>query len=56
MRSLAFRWSYADNVGVLARGANSTNVHLARFIAIVERADLDVHEEIHTSEGADVLC
>ena len=33
MGSLGFRWSYADNLVVLDRGANSTYVHLARLIA-----------------------
>ena len=56
MGSLGFRSSYADNFGVLVRGANSANVHLARFIAIVKRDGLDVHEVSHTSEGADALC
>ena len=27
MGSLGFRWSYADNFGVLTRGANATSVH-----------------------------
>ena len=42
MGSVGFRWSYADNLGVLARGANSTDVHLARLIAGVQKAGLDV--------------
>ena len=33
--SLDFRWSFADNFWVLARGVNCTNVHLARLIAVV---------------------
>ena len=36
MGSLGFCWSSADNFGVLARGANCTDVHLARLIAGVE--------------------
>ena len=43
MGSLGFRWSYNDNFGVLARGANCTNVHLARLIVGVEKAGLDAH-------------
>ena len=37
-------WSYADNFWVLARGANRTNIHLARLIAGVKKASLDVHD------------
>ena len=37
MGSLVFRWSYADNFGVLARGANCTNVHLARFMSGIKK-------------------
>ena len=50
-----FRWSYADNFGVLARGANCTNVHLARLIAGVQKAGLDVHDISLASGSADVL-
>ena len=53
--SLGFRWSYADNFGVLARGANCTNVHLARLIAEVKRAGLHVHDISLASGCADVL-
>ena len=38
------RWSYADNFGVLARGENCINDHLARLIAGVQKAGLDVHD------------
>ena len=55
MRSLGFHWSCADNLGVLARGANNNNVHLARLIAGVKRAGLDVHDTSHASGSADVL-
>ena len=44
MGSLGFRWLYADNFGVLARGANSTDVYFARFIAGVKRAGFDAHD------------
>ena len=44
MGSLGFRWSYADNNGVLATGANCTTVQLARLIAGVKKAGLDVHD------------
>ena len=33
IRSIGFRLLCADNFGVLARGANCSNVHLARLIA-----------------------
>ena len=49
-----FRWSYADNFGVLARGANCTNVHLACLIAGVQKACLDVHDISLASGSADV--
>ena len=55
MGSLGFRWSYADNFGVLARGANCTNVHLARLIAGVKKAGLDFHDISLASGSADVL-
>ena len=55
MGSLGFRWSNADNFGVLARGANCTDVHLARLIASVKRASLDVHDISLASGSADVL-
>ena len=55
MGSRCFRWSYADSVWVLARGENCTNVHLARLIAGVHRAGLDVHDISHAMESADVL-
>ena len=42
--SEGFRWWFADNIGVLARGANCTNVHLARLMAGVQKAGLDVHD------------
>ena len=38
------RWWYADNFGVLARGANCANVHLARLIAVVQKTGPDVHD------------
>ena len=39
----------------MARGANCTNVHLARLIAGVQRAGLDVHDVAQASGNADVL-
>ena len=53
--SLGFLWSYADNFGVLARGENCTNVHLARLIAGVKKAGLDVHDVAHATGSPDVL-
>ena len=53
--SRGFRWPYADSVGVLARGANCTNVHLARLIAGVQKAGLDVHDISRASGSAAVL-
>ena len=44
MGSPGFRWSFADNLRVLARGANCTHVHLARLIAGVQKTGLDVHD------------
>ena len=41
--------------GVLARGANCTDVNLARLIAGVQKAGVDVHDTAHTSGCADVL-
>ena len=55
MRSGGLRWSYADNFGVLARGANCTNVHLARLIAGVQKAGLDVRDISPASGSADAL-
>ena len=55
MGSVGVRWSYADNVGVLARGANCTNVHLARLLAGGKNASLDVHDKSLASGSADVL-
>ena len=52
--SLGFRWSCADNFGILARGANTTNIHLERFIAGVKRTGLDVHDMSFASGSADV--
>ena len=48
------RWSYADNFGVLARGADCTNVRLARLIAGVQKASLDVHDTSLANGSADV--
>ena len=42
-------------LGVLARCADCTNVHLARLIAGVQRARLDVHDISLASGSADVL-
>ena len=53
--SAGFRWSYADNFGVLARGANCTNVHLARFIAGVQKVGFEVHDRSLASGSADNL-
>ena len=55
MGSRGFRWSYADNCGVLARGENCTNVHLARLIAGVQKAGLDVHDKSLAIGSADAL-
>ena len=55
MGSLGFRCSYADNLGILARGADYTDVHLARLIAGVKRASLDVHDLSLASGSSDVL-
>ena len=55
MGSVGFRWSYADILRVLARGANCTNVHLARLIASVQKVGLDVHDISLASGSADVL-
>ena len=55
MGLVGFRWSCADNAGVLARGANRTNVFLARLIAGVQKASLDVHDISLASGSADVL-
>ena len=54
--SLGFRWSYADNFGGLVRGANCTNFHLARLIAGVQKARLDIHDISLARRSADVLC
>ena len=53
--SIGFRWSYADNFGFLARGANCTDVHLARLNAGVQKAGPDVHDTSRASGNADVL-
>ena len=42
-------------LGVLARGANCTNVHLSRLIAGVKEAGLDAHDIFLASGSADVL-
>ena len=55
MGSLGFRWSYADNLGGLARGANTTDVHLARLSPGVKRSGLDVHNKSLASGSGDVL-
>ena len=41
--------------GVLARGANRFNVHLAHLDAGVQKAGLDVHDTSLASGSADVL-
>ena len=41
--------------GVLARGAKCTSVHLARLIAGVQRASLDVHDVAPVNGSVDVL-
>ena len=53
--SAGFHQWYADNFGVLARGANCTHNHLARLIAGAQKAGLDVHDVVHASGSADVL-
>ena len=55
MGPLCFSWSYADNFRVLARGADCSNVHLARLIAGVKRAGLDVDDLSLASGTSDVL-
>ena len=55
MGSLGFRWSLLSFLVVLARGANCTNVHLARLIPGVKKASLDVHDISLASGSADVL-
>ena len=55
MGSLGFRWSYADSFGVLPRGANCTDAHLARLIAGVQKADLDIYDTSLASGSANVL-
>ena len=55
MESAGFRWYYADNFPVLARGENCSNVHLASFIAGVQKASLDVHDVFLASGFADLL-
>ena len=52
MGSRGFRWSYADNFWVLAR---CNDVHLARLIAGVQKAGLDVHDTSPAHGSADVL-
>ena len=42
-------------LGVLARGADCTNVHLARLIAGVKKAGLDAHDISLARRSADVL-
>ena len=41
--------------GVLARGEDCTNFHLARLIAGFQKASLDVHDISRAKESADVL-
>ena len=55
MGSLGFRWSLLTFFGVLARGANCTNVQIARLIAGVKRAGVHVHDISLASGSADVL-
>ena len=42
-------------LGVLARGTACSNVHLARLVASVQKAGLDVHDISLASGSADVL-
>ena len=49
-----FRWSCANNFGILTRGAYCPNVHLARLIAGVQKASLDVHDISLASGSTDV--
>ena len=42
-------------VGVLARGENCTDLHLARLIAGVQKGGVDVHDIAHASGSADLL-
>ena len=53
--SLGFRWSFADNFGVLDRGADCTKVHIVRLFAGVRKAGLDVHDMSLARGSADVL-
>ena len=55
MGSLGFRWSYADNFGILVYNRNNTNVRLANLIEGVQKAGLDVHDISLSSGSADVL-
>ena len=55
MGSLGFRWSYADNFGVLTRGENCTDAHTARLNAEVKKAGLHVHCISLACGSADVL-
>ena len=55
MGSDGYRWAYAGDFWVLARGADCTDVHLARLIAGVLKAGLDVHDISLASGSADVL-
>ena len=47
--------SCADNFGLLARGENCTDVHLARLIGCVQKAGLDVHDLSRAKGSDDVL-
>ena len=49
------RWSNADDFWALARGANTTDVHLARLVASVKKTGLDVHDIPFASGYTDVL-
>ena len=47
-RHAGFRWSYADNFGALARGADCIDVHIARlhrWRPIVEDPELTMRQE-----------
>ena len=48
-------WSYADNFGILDRGIDCSNVHIARLTAGVQRADLDVQEISHATGSPNVI-
>ena len=55
MGSMCFCQDAAGPLGVVASGANCTDVHLARLIAGIQKVGLDVHDITLASGSADVL-